>query len=166
MPNHSVSHLLQQTAHFSCLPDLISSQTMMQRPMIPARSPMTFKMTMRHHPFWEFPAKGRNKHRSFPRRWRDGISATVFYPYAVVLIKSQPRRWFPRSTYFIIAATKCQLVRKKRRLCSGAKKRRLKEPSLYDVGSDLFFRSVSRQVSSAQSGLTSVFGMGTGGPPM
>ena len=33
-----------------------------------------------------------------------------------------------------------------------------------DVGYDLFFRSVSRQVFSALQSLTSVFGMGTGGP--
>ena len=32
------------------------------------------------------------------------------------------------------------------------------------VGIDLFSRSVSRQVSSAQVSLTSMFGMGTGGP--
>ena len=32
------------------------------------------------------------------------------------------------------------------------------------VGYDLFFRSVSRQVFSALQSLTSVFGMGTGGP--
>ena len=32
------------------------------------------------------------------------------------------------------------------------------------VGDELFFRSVSRQVSSPQQSLTSVFGMGTGGP--
>ena len=32
------------------------------------------------------------------------------------------------------------------------------------VGVDLFSRSVSRQVSSALVSLTSVFGMGTGGP--
>ena len=32
------------------------------------------------------------------------------------------------------------------------------------VGIDLFFQSVSRQVSSALVSLTSVFGMGTGGP--
>ena len=32
------------------------------------------------------------------------------------------------------------------------------------VGYDLFFRLVSKQVSSAQQSLTSVFGMGTGGP--
>ena len=32
------------------------------------------------------------------------------------------------------------------------------------VGIDLFFRPVARQVSSAQVSLTSVFGMGTGGP--
>ena len=33
-----------------------------------------------------------------------------------------------------------------------------------NVGIDLFFRSVARQVSSAPHSLTSVFGMGTGGP--
>ena len=32
------------------------------------------------------------------------------------------------------------------------------------IGTDLFSQSVSRQVSSAQVSLTSVFGMGTGGP--
>ena len=32
------------------------------------------------------------------------------------------------------------------------------------VGIDLFSRSVARQVSSAPHSLTSVFGMGTGGP--
>ena len=32
------------------------------------------------------------------------------------------------------------------------------------VGIDLFFRTVASQVSSAQQSLTSVFGMGTGGP--
>ena len=32
------------------------------------------------------------------------------------------------------------------------------------VGVDLFSRPVARQVSSAQVSLTSVFGMGTGGP--
>ena len=31
-------------------------------------------------------------------------------------------------------------------------------------GSDLVFQAVTRQVSSAQWSLTSVFGMGTGGP--
>ena len=35
---------------------------------------------------------------------------------------------------------------------------------LYCVGFDLFSRSVSRQVFSALQSLTSVFGMGTGGP--
>ena len=34
----------------------------------------------------------------------------------------------------------------------------------YDVGHDLLFRHVAMQVSSAQQSLTSVFGMGTGGP--
>ena len=34
----------------------------------------------------------------------------------------------------------------------------------FNVGYDLFFRSVSRQVFSALQSLTSVFGMGTGGP--
>ena len=41
-------------------------------------------------------------------------------------------------------------------------------PSLYkgnDVGLDLFSRAVSGKVFSALQGLTSVFGMGTGGPP-
>ena len=33
-----------------------------------------------------------------------------------------------------------------------------------NVGIDLFFRPVSREVSSAPQSLTSVFGMGTGGP--
>ena len=33
------------------------------------------------------------------------------------------------------------------------------------VGLDLFSRAVSGKVSSALQGLTSVFGMGTGGPP-
>ena len=33
-----------------------------------------------------------------------------------------------------------------------------------EVGVDLFSRSVARQVSSAPHSLTSVFGMGTGGP--
>ena len=33
-----------------------------------------------------------------------------------------------------------------------------------DVGFDLFFRTVSGEVSSARQSLTSVFGMGTGGP--
>ena len=33
-----------------------------------------------------------------------------------------------------------------------------------EVGIDLFSRSVARQVSSAPHSLTSVFGMGTGGP--
>ena len=36
--------------------------------------------------------------------------------------------------------------------------------SLSCVGYDLSFRSVSRQVFSALQSLTSVFGMGTGGP--
>ena len=36
--------------------------------------------------------------------------------------------------------------------------------SFEDVGSDLFSRDASIQVSSAQHSLTSVFGMGTGGP--
>ena len=39
-----------------------------------------------------------------------------------------------------------------------------KESSLFCVGVDLFSRPVARQVSSAQVSLTSVFGMGTGGP--
>ena len=39
----------------------------------------------------------------------------------------------------------------------------LKSVSL-SVGYDLSFRSVSRQVFSALQSLTSVFGMGTGGP--
>ena len=34
----------------------------------------------------------------------------------------------------------------------------------FGVGIDLFFRAASSQVSSAQMSLTSVFGMGTGGP--
>ena len=34
----------------------------------------------------------------------------------------------------------------------------------YYVGHDLLFRHVAMQVSSAQQSLTSVFGMGTGGP--
>ena len=37
-------------------------------------------------------------------------------------------------------------------------------PGLIYVGIDLFFRPVARQVSSALVSLTSVFGMGTGGP--
>ena len=36
--------------------------------------------------------------------------------------------------------------------------------SLFCVGYDLFFRAVSSQVFSALQSLTSVFGMGTGGP--
>ena len=36
--------------------------------------------------------------------------------------------------------------------------------SVFCVGIDLFSRTVSRQVSSALHSLTSVFGMGTGGP--
>ena len=35
--------------------------------------------------------------------------------------------------------------------------------AIMDAGEDLFFRAASRQVSSAQVSLTSVFGMGTGG---
>ena len=37
-------------------------------------------------------------------------------------------------------------------------------PGLIYVGVDLFFQPVARQVFSAQVSLTSVFGMGTGGP--
>ena len=37
-------------------------------------------------------------------------------------------------------------------------------PGLIYVGVDLFFQPVARQVSSALVSLTSVFGMGTGGP--
>ena len=39
------------------------------------------------------------------------------------------------------------------------------EYSLSDVGIFLFSRAVASQVFSALQGLTSVFGMGTGGPP-
>ena len=35
-----------------------------------------------------------------------------------------------------------------------------------NVGDDLFSRAASSQVSSAQVSLTSVFGMGTGGPSL
>ena len=35
-----------------------------------------------------------------------------------------------------------------------------------DVGENLFSRAVTSQVSSAQTSLTSVFGMGTGGPSL
>ena len=41
----------------------------------------------------------------------------------------------------------------------------IKKYSLSDVGIFLFSRAVASQVSSALQGLTSVFGMGTGGPP-
>ena len=39
-----------------------------------------------------------------------------------------------------------------------------RDPGLICVGIDLFFRPVARQVFSAPVSLTSVFGMGTGGP--
>ena len=39
------------------------------------------------------------------------------------------------------------------------------EYSLSDVGISLFSQAVASQLSSAPPGLTSVFGMGTGGPP-
>ena len=38
-------------------------------------------------------------------------------------------------------------------------------PSYLESGGDLLFRAVSSQVPSALKGLTSVFGMGTGGTP-
>ena len=37
------------------------------------------------------------------------------------------------------------------------------EEPLSGAGEDLFYQAASRQVSSAQVSLTSVFGMGTGG---
>ena len=40
----------------------------------------------------------------------------------------------------------------------------LSRAPLGGVGADLFSRAVSREVSSALHSLTSVFGMGTGGP--
>ena len=48
-------------------------------------------------------------------------------------------------------------------ICVAEKEKRDTLVSL-DVGYDLFFRAVSSQVSSALQSLTSVFGMGTGGP--
>ena len=44
------------------------------------------------------------------------------------------------------------------------KKTKLERASSFCVGTDLSFQSVTRQVFSAQVSLTSVFGMGTGGP--
>ena len=46
-----------------------------------------------------------------------------------------------------------------------AKKKHLKRDASLDSGSDLSSRTVSSQVLSALKGLTSVFGMGTGGTP-
>ena len=45
---------------------------------------------------------------------------------------------------------------------SNRKRRHIVSPDM-DSGSDLVFRAVSSQVPSARRGLTSVFGMGTGG---
>ena len=49
-----------------------------------------------------------------------------------------------------------------------ARRRRKKQPpywaTAFSVGENLFFRAVTSQVSSAPASLTSVFGMGTGGP--
>ena len=44
------------------------------------------------------------------------------------------------------------------------KKNRANPDSVFYVGTDLSFQSVARQVFSAPMSLTSVFGMGTGGP--
>ena len=43
-------------------------------------------------------------------------------------------------------------------------KTHLRRCVLFDVGVDLFFREAALQVSSARVSLTTVFGMGTGGP--
>ena len=45
-----------------------------------------------------------------------------------------------------------------------AQKNHLLAQVVFCVGENLFFRTVSSQVSSAPASLTSVFGMGTGGP--
>ena len=45
-----------------------------------------------------------------------------------------------------------------------AQKNHLLAQVVFCVGENLFFRAVSSQVSSAPASLTSVFGMGTGGP--
>ena len=47
---------------------------------------------------------------------------------------------------------------------AGAKKPPVCTGGFFRVGENLFFRAVSSQVSSAPASLTSVFGMGTGGP--
>ena len=44
------------------------------------------------------------------------------------------------------------------------KKTHLRRCVLFDVGVDLFSREAALQVSSARVSLTTVFGMGTGGP--
>ena len=43
-------------------------------------------------------------------------------------------------------------------------KKHLQSQVLFYISNELFSRSVARQVSSPQQSLTSVFGMGTGGP--
>ena len=51
-------------------------------------------------------------------------------------------------------------------ICCGQRTFSKKEPQkrfFFGAGEDLFYQAASRQVSSAQVSLTSVFGMGTGG---
>ena len=57
-----------------------------------------------------------------------------------------------------VAASAPRLARRRR------KKNHLLAQVVFFVGENLFFRAVSSQVSSAPASLTSVFGMGTGGP--
>ena len=52
-----------------------------------------------------------------------------------------------------------------RRPIMGKEKKRPRKRTLYQTGSSLTSRAVSSQVLSAYGCLTSVFGMGTGGPP-
>ena len=59
----------------------------------------------------------------------------------------------------LLAMTCCLLI-----IAPHKRKKTAAKAAVFCVGIDLFSRSVSRQVSSALVSLTSVFGMGTGGP--